>query len=60
MKRKISIAQLISIIGTLILCAGLFCNGFEIISNTVFRIMVAIGIFAHVAALFLILKKSEF
>lgn len=60
MKRKVSIGQLISIIGTLILCAGLFCNGFSLISVSVFRIIIAIGIMAQVVALLLILKKNEF
>ena len=60
MKRKVSVGQLISMIGTLILCVGLFCNGFEIISVVVFRIMIAIGIIVHVIALFFILKKNEY
>jgi len=60
MKRKVSIGQLISIIGTLILYVGLFCNGFELVSITVFRIIIAIGIIAQVVALFFILKKNEF
>lgn len=60
MKRKISIGRFISIIGTLILCAGLLCNSFELISITVFRIIIAIGIIAQVVALFFILKKNEY
>ena len=60
MKRKASIGQFISIIGTLIMCVGLFGNGFELISITVFRIIIAIGIIAQVVALFFILKKNEF
>lgn len=58
--KKISIGQLISIIGTLFLCAGLICNGFELVSITVFRIIVAIGIIAQIVALFFILKKCEY
>ncbi len=60
MKRKLSIGQLISIIGTLILCAGLFCNGFELVSNTVFRIIVTVSIVTQAVALFFIFKKNEF
>ena len=60
MKRKKSVGQLISSIGTLILCAALLCNGFELISLTVFRIIVAVGIITNAVALFFILKKSEF
>ena len=60
MKRKISAGQLISIIGILILSAGLLCNGFELISITVFRVIMAIGIITQVIALILILKNNEY
>ena len=60
MKRTVSVGQLTSMIGTLILCAGLFCNGFELISNILFRIIVVIGILVHVVALFFVLKKNEY
>ena len=60
MKRKVSIGQLISIIGTLIICVGLFCNGLEVISNTVFRIIVLVGIIAQAIALVFILKRKKF
>lgn len=60
MKRKVSIGQLISIIGTLIICVGLFCNGFELVSNTMFRIIVLVGIIAQAIALVFILKRKEF
>lgn len=60
MKRKVSIGQLISIIGTLIICVGLFCNGLEVISNTVFRIIVLVGIIAQAIALFSFSRERNF
>lgn len=60
MKRKVGIGQLISIIGTLIICVGLFCNGLEIVSNMLFRIIVLVGIIAQVIAIVFILKRKEF
>ena len=59
MKRKISVGQLVSMIGTLILCIGLLCNGFELVSNTVFRLIVLAGIIVQVIALILILSRKE-
>ena len=55
-----SIARLFSIAGTLILCAGLFCNAFGLISVFALRILVLIGIILHVAALFTIFRNNEF
>ena len=60
MKRKISAGRLLSIIGTLILCAGLICSGFELVSDTVFRGIVGVGAAIHVLALICILKRKEF
>lgn len=60
MRKKISIGQRISFVGIFILCAGLFCNGFEFISIDVFRVITAIGIITQVVALFFILKRNEF
>ena len=61
MKRKLSIGKLLSVIGILILCVGLLCSGFEIISasSTVFRIIIAIGIITQAVALVFIIKKNE-
>ncbi|MBR0026799.1 MAG: hypothetical protein IJP37_06540 [Clostridia bacterium] len=59
MKRKISVGQLVSMIGTLILCIGLLCNGFELVSNTVFRLIVLAGIIIQVIAFILILSRKE-
>ena len=60
MKRKYSVGRIVSIIGILILCMGLLCNGFELISITMFRIIVLIGIIVNMIALYIILKKKEF
>ena len=60
MKRKISPGQLISLIGTFILCVGLALNGFEIVPVAVFRLIVALGIAAQAVALVFILKRNEF
>ena len=60
MKRKISTGQLISLIGTLILCIGLALNAFEVVSVSVFRIIVLSGVAAQIIALIFILKRSEF
>ena len=60
MKRKYSVGRIVSIIGILILCVGLLCNGFELISITMFRIIVLIGIIVNMIALYIILKRKEF
>ncbi len=60
MKRKMSIGQSISLIGTLIICIGLLLNGFELISNTIFRLIVLVGVIIHGAALAVILKRNQF
>ena len=59
MKQKRSLGRLVSSIGTLILSVGLICNGFEIISNSVFRLIVLVGIIVHLIALGIILKRKE-
>lgn len=58
--KNISTGRLISFIGILILSIGLICNGFELVSITVFRIIVLVGIIMQVIALVFILKKNEF
>ena len=60
MKRRWSVGRIVSVIGTLVLCVGLLCNGFELISNTLFRIIVFIGTMVNLVALFIILKREEF
>ena len=62
MKRKFSIGKILSIIGIMILCAGLLCSGLELISasSIVFRIIIAIGIITQAVALVFIIKKNEF
>ena len=62
MKRKFSIGKLISIIGILILCAGLFFSGIDFIStsSTVFRIIIGVGIIMEVVALVFIFKNNKF
>ncbi len=60
MMKNISIGRLTSSIGTLILSLGLICNGLKLISITAFRIIVLVGIIAHVIALVFALKKNEF
>lgn len=57
---KIGAGQLISLIGTFILCVGLALNGFEIVPVAVFRLIVALGIAAQAVALVFILKRNEF
>ena len=59
MKSKWSMGRIISVIGTLILCVGLICNGFEMISNGVFRLIVLAGIIVHLIAFGIILKRKE-
>ena len=56
MKRKFSIGKLLSIIGILILCAGLIFSGIDLIttSSTVYRIIIAI--ITEVVALVFIFK----
>jgi len=60
MKSKWSMGRIISVIGTLILCVGLICNGFEMISNGVFRLIVLAGIIVNLIAFGIILKRKEF
>ncbi len=62
MKRKYSIGKLLSIVGILILCAGLFFSGIDFIStsSTVFRIIIAVGIITEAVALVFIFKKNKF
>ena len=60
MRGKWSMGRIVSVLGILILCAGLLCNSFELISNTVFRIIVLIGIIVNLIALCIILKREEF
>ena len=56
---KRSLGKYVSVMGTLILCVGLICNGFEMISNGVFRLIVLVGIIVHLIALGIILKRKE-
>lgn len=58
--KKIGIGRALSLTGILILAVGLVCNGFELLPAAGFRIVVLAGILVQAAALFLILKKSEF
>jgi hypothetical protein len=60
MKRRWSVGRIVSVIGILILCMGLLLNGFELISNTIFRVIVLVGIIVNLVALCIILKKEEF
>ena len=60
MKRKCSMGRIVSIIGILILCMGLLCNSFELISTAVFRVVVLVGIIVNLIALCIILKREEF
>ena len=60
MKRKYSVGRIVSIIGILILCVGLLCNSFELISTAVFRAVVLVGIIVNLIALCIILKRDEF
>jgi hypothetical protein len=60
MKRKYSVGRIVSIIGILILCVGLLCNSFELISTAVFRVVVLVGIIVNLIALCIILKRDEF
>jgi hypothetical protein len=60
MKRRWSVGRIVSVIGILILCIGLLLNGFELISNTIFRVIVLVGIIVNLVALCIILKKEEF
>ena len=60
MKKRMSPGQTISLIGTLIICIGLLCNGFELISNAAFRLIVLAGVIIHAAALAVILKRNQF
>ena len=58
--RKRSIGQWLVLIGNLVLCIGLILNGFEVISLSVFRVFVLIGLVIFIAALIVIWKRSEF
>lgn len=58
--KNVSIGRLILFIGMLIVCIGLICNGFEIVSVTQFRIIVLVGVIAEIIAIIFILKKGEF
>ena len=60
MKKRWSVGRIVSVIGILILCIGLLLNGFELISNTIFRVIVLVGIIVNLVALCIILKKEEF
>ena len=60
MKGKWSVGRVISVIGILVLCAGLLCNSFELISNVAFRVIVLVGIIIDLIALCIILKREEF
>ncbi len=60
MKRKYSVGRIVSVIGILILCMGLLCNSFELISTAVFRVVVLVGIIVNLVALCIILKRDEF
>ena len=60
MNRKWSIGRIFSAIGILILCVGLLCNSFELISNTIFRFIVLVGAFVNLIALCIIIKREEF
>ena len=60
MKRKCSVGRIVSIIGILILCVGLLCNSFELISTAVFRVVVLVGIIVNLIAFCIILKRDEF
>ncbi|MEE1250933.1 MAG: hypothetical protein UHU19_17140 [Lachnospiraceae bacterium] len=61
-KKKFSIGKFISVIGILILCAGLFFSGIDFIStsSTVFRIVIAIGIITEIVAIVFIFKNNKF
>ena len=59
MKRKWSMGRIVSIIGILILCVGLLCNSFDLISNALFRIIVLVGTMVNFVALCVILKREE-
>ena len=58
--KNVRIGRLISLLGILILSVGLICSGFELVSVTVFRIIVLVGIVTQAIALIVILKKKEF
>lgn len=60
MKRRWSVGRIVSVIGILILCVGLLCNSFELISTAVFRVVVLVGIVVNLIALCIILKREEF
>ena len=59
MKRKISIGQFISLIGTGIAGIGLLLNGFEICSNTVFRIIILTALILQIISIIIILTRKE-
>ena len=60
MKGKCSAGRIISVVGMLILCIGLLCNSFDLISVTMFRFIVLVGIIVNLIALYVILKRKEF
>lgn len=57
--RKRSVGQWLALLGNLVVSIGLLLNGFEIVSHTVFLIIVLIGVIIDIVALFF-MKKSEF
>ena len=58
--QRFSIGKILSLCGTGILTVALLCNGFELVSATVYRIIGGIGIAVELAALVFILKRNAF
>jgi len=58
--KRIGSGRLISLIGILVMSAGLICNAFEIVSVRSFRMIVLVGIVMEVSTFIFVLQKSEF
>lgn len=58
-KTRKSVGPILSRIGLFIICIGLGLNGFELLSVTVFRIIILTGVIFQAAALALILKSDN-
>ena len=58
--KNLSIGRFISITGIVVLWAGLLLDGFGVISNVIFRVIMIVGVILQAIALFFILKRNEF
>lgn len=58
--RKIGLGRALVLLGIFVECIGLMLYGLEIVPRGVFRAIVLAGVMIDLAALVVILKRSEF